>query len=87
MKPVLRILIVEDSDDDAQLMIREFQRSGYAADYERVETKADMETMLARRPWDIILSDYSMPRFSAMGALATLKASGLDIPFIVISGT
>src|SRR5919109_583327 len=87
MKPELRILIVEDSDDDTQLMIREIQRGGYAVDAERVQTREDMQAALARRSWDLVLSDYSMPRFNAMEALATLKASGLDIPFIVVSGT
>jgi len=86
-KRELNILIVEDSDDDAQLMLREVQRGGYTLVAERVETKADMQAALAYHKWDIILSDYSMPEFSAMGALETLKASGLDIPFIVISGT
>ncbi|HEY3475525.1 MAG TPA: response regulator, partial [Anaerolineales bacterium] len=62
-------------------------RSGYIIVFERVDTKSDMEAALANRTWDIILSDYSMPQFSAMDALATLNASGLDIPFIVISGT
>ena len=87
MKTVLRVLVVEDSSDDAELMLREIQRAGYAIEYERVETKADMLAALARHPWDIIFSDYSMPRFSAMAALATLKESGLDIPFLVVSGT
>ena len=87
MKSELRVLIVEDSDDDALLMLREIRQGGYAVDFERVETKDDMEAALSRQPWDIILSDYSMPRFSVMGALRTLKASGLDIPFIVVSGT
>lgn len=87
MKPELRILIVEDSEDDALLMIREIQRGEYAVASERVQTKEDMQTALARGSWDLVLSDYSMPHFNAMEALATLKASGLDIPFIVVSGT
>jgi DNA-binding NtrC family response regulator len=87
MKKELNVLIVEDSDDDAQLMKHEIERGGYDVITERVDRKADMQAALARRTWDIILSDYSMPQFSAMEALATLKATGLDIPFIVISGT
>ena len=70
-----------------QLMLLEIKRGGYAVFSERVETKADMQAALSRQSWDIILSDYSMPKFSAMAALETLKASGLDIPFLVISGT
>jgi PAS domain S-box-containing protein len=87
IKSLLHVLVVEDSIDDAELMVREIQRGGYAVEFERVETKAAMQEALSRRSWDIILSDYSMPRFSAMGALETLKTSGLDIPFLVISGT
>jgi PAS domain S-box-containing protein len=83
----LNVLIVEDSDDDAQLMMREVRQGGYIVASERVDTKADMQAALQRRRWDVILSDYSMPRFSAMAALETLKASGQDIPFLVISGT
>jgi PAS domain S-box-containing protein len=87
MKPELHALIVEDSEDDAHLMVREIQRGGYTVIWERVETKADMQAALSNRSWDIILSDYSMPHFSAMSALETLKASELDIPFLVVSGT
>jgi PAS domain S-box-containing protein len=87
LKQDLSVLIIEDSDDDAQLIVWELRRGGYNIFFDRVETQGDMEAALSRRTWDIILSDYSMPHFSAMGALATLKSSGLDIPFIVISGT
>lgn len=87
MKSKLRVLIVEDSDDDTHLIVREIQRGGYGVDFERVETKEMMENALTTGQWDVILSDYSMPRFSVMGALQTLKASGLDIPFLVVSGT
>ena len=87
VKRDLNVLIVEDAEDDAHLMLHEVKRGGYSVYSERVETKKDMQAALSSRPWDIILSDYSMPHFSAMAALETLKASGLDIPFIVISGT
>jgi signal transduction histidine kinase len=87
MDAVLRVLIVEDLDSDAQLILRELRHHGYDIDYERVETRPAMEQALARQAWDIILSDYSLPHFNAMQALATLKESGLDIPFLVISGT
>ena len=87
MKSLLRLLVVEDSEDDAELILREIRRGGYVIESERVDTKSDMQQALARGSWDIILSDYSMPRFSAMAALGALKESGLDIPFLVISGT
>lgn len=87
MKSLLRLLVIEDSEDDAELILREIKRGGYTIDFERVQTKLDMQRALARGPWDIILSDYSMPNFSAMAALGVLKESSLDIPFLVISGT
>jgi signal transduction histidine kinase len=87
MGALLRVLIVEDLDADAQLMLMELRHHGYDIDYERVETRPAMEQALARQAWDIILSDYSLPEFNAMNALTTLKESGLDIPFLVISGT
>ena len=87
MKPLLHVLIVEDSLDDAELITREIQRGGYEVDWERVETKQAMQAALSRQRWDIILYDYSLPQFSALAALATLKDSGLVIPFIIISGT
>jgi PAS domain S-box-containing protein len=87
IKPFLRVLVVEDSQLDAHLVAREIERGGYAVEFTRVESKAAMQEALAERAWDLIISDYSMPRFSAMAALDTLKASSLDIPFIVVSGT
>jgi len=87
MKSLLRILIVEDSEDDAELMMREIQRDGYAVEFERVETQTTMQEALSRGPWDIILSDYTMPEFNALAAVRTLKESGLDIPLLVVSGT
>ncbi len=87
MSALLRALIVEDWDADAQLVVRELRRHGYDVEYERVETRPAMEQALAQKGWDIILCDYSLPQFNAMNALATLKESSLDIPFFVISGT
>jgi PAS domain S-box-containing protein len=87
MKSPLRILLVEDSEDDAELMIREIRHGGYVVKFERVEAQATMQAALARGSWDIILSDYTMPDFSAMAALQVLNDSGLDIPFMVVSGT
>ena len=83
----LRVLIIEDSEDDALLLLRELKHSGYEVEYERVETAQEMESALKQRNWDFILSDFSLPEFSAPQALELLKASGLDLPFIIISGT
>jgi PAS domain S-box-containing protein len=86
MPKPLRILIVEDSEEDALLLLMELRRSGYEPDSERVETRESMKKALQRQEWDVVISDYVMPKFSGLEALATLKESGLDLPFIIVSG-
>lgn len=83
----LRALIVEDSEDDALLLVRELQRGGYDVTFERVETAKTMAAALGRQEWDIVLADYTMPHFSGTAALELLRETGLDIPFIFVSGT
>jgi diguanylate cyclase (GGDEF)-like protein len=87
MNAVLRILLVEDSEDDAELILRELRRGGLEPAYERVYTPGSLRQLLTQETWDVILADYSMPRFSALEALRILKESGIDLPFIVVSGT
>lgn len=87
MPEPLRVLIVEDSADDAELLVRELQRGGYGPTVERVDTAAAMQAALARQTWDLVVSDHSVPQFDSSAALALLKASGTDIPFIIVSGT
>lgn len=83
----LRVLIVEDSSDDEELVLRELRGGGYDVSRERVDTEAAMMAALARASWDVILSDYAMPQFSGLDALALLRKTSLDIPFIIVSGT
>src|SRR5262245_23997098 len=83
---VLRLLLVEDSERDAALLMRELRRGGYELDIQRVETEENMRAALAQRPWDFVISDYNLPQFSAFAALSTLQATGLDLPFIIVSG-
>jgi putative nucleotidyltransferase with HDIG domain len=83
----LRVLLVEDSEDDAQLLLREIKRGGYDIEFERVETSDAMKSALANHAWDLIICDYSLPKFSAPQALVVLKESGHDLPFIIVSGT
>ncbi|MBI3328770.1 MAG: adenylate/guanylate cyclase domain-containing response regulator, partial [Nitrospinae bacterium] len=87
MPTPLRVLIVEDSEDDAELLLFELQNGGYEPSWERVDTAAAMTAALARESWDIIISDYSMPHFSGIAALALVKELRLDVPFIIVSGT
>lgn len=83
----LNILLVDDSDDDALLTLRHLANAGYFTRSTIVQTSADMVEALADDSWDIVLSDYTMPHFSGLDALALVRKSGLDLPFIIISGT
>ena len=82
----LRVLIVEDSEDDALLLIRELEHGGYEPVFKRVETAEQMSSALREQEWDIVISDYVLPKFSGLDALEVLKQSGVPLPFIVISG-
>jgi DNA-binding NtrC family response regulator len=83
----LRILLIEDSEDDTRLLLHQIEGNGYEISFERVETADAMRTALRRQPWDLVLCDFSLPRFSAPKALEVLKTSGFDLPFIIVSGT
>ena len=86
MTTPLKCLIVEDSADDAELIVRELRRAGYAPEWTVVQTEPDFLAALKQLP-DIILSDYSMPQFNGVRAVELSLASGLNIPCILISGT
>ncbi len=87
MEKTLRVLIVEDSEDDTFLLRRELKQSGYALIFQRVDMAADLQTALKNQEWDAIIADYNMPNFNALEALRLLKDSRLDLPFIVVSGS
>jgi PAS domain S-box-containing protein len=87
MKVPLCVLLVEDSEADAMLVTRALQRDGYDLTFERVETAKAMSVALDRSGWDIVIADYSMPHFSGLDALELLKYKGIDLPFIIVSGT
>ena len=86
MTKALRALIVEDSVEDTFFIVRELQRAGFNVSFERVETRVAMQSALAAQTWDIIISDYFLPRFDGPAALTLYQQTGLDIPFIVVSG-
>ncbi|HEX4646997.1 MAG TPA: PAS domain S-box protein, partial [Verrucomicrobiae bacterium] len=86
MSAPARILFVEDSEDDVLLILRELRRGGCDPAFERVDTEAAFTAALRRQDWDFIIADYSMPQFNALEALSLLQQSGLDLPFIIVSG-
>src|ERR671910_269070 len=87
MSVALKVLLVEDSEDDALLLVRMLRRGGYDLAWERVDTPAAMEAALDGGSWDLIISDHSMPAFSSLAALGLLKRKGfVDLPFIIVSG-
>jgi len=83
----LRVLLIEDNEDDVALMRHELQRGGYEPVIRRVETPAAMHHALQQETWDVVLADWTLPQFSALFALEMLKSQGLDLPFIIVSGT
>jgi diguanylate cyclase (GGDEF)-like protein/PAS domain S-box-containing protein len=87
MSTPLRFLLVEDSDDDAQLLVLQLRRAGYEPDYLRVDSEAAMQAALQQGTWQIVVSDYAMPGFSGLVALQLLRKVSPDTPFILVSGT
>ena len=83
---VLRVLVVDDMPTDAELLVRELRLAGYQVQWRRVDEAAAMTQALQEQAWDLVLSDYAMPNFGGMEALALFKASGVEIPFLLISG-
>jgi PAS domain S-box-containing protein len=86
-KVPLQLLIVDDSEDDALLLKDELRKNGFDPDWMREDDPEDMERALRERNWDIIIADYTMPGFGGPEALKLLQDTGLDIPFILVSGT
>src|ERR1700687_158205 len=85
-KKPIRALIVEDSEFDARMLINVLKQGGYDPYFQLVETGPAMRAALQQECWQVVLADYNLPEFSAPAALRLLQESGLDIPFIVVSG-
>lgn len=82
----LNVLLIEDSEDDALLLLFRFRQAGYAVQHKRVDNAHAMRQALSTESWDVVLSDHNMPQFSAMSALSILQDMQLDLPFIIVSG-
>jgi DNA-binding NtrC family response regulator len=88
MSQPIRVLFVEDSLSDAELILRQLTRGGFeVTEHWRVETGEDLLQALHDRPWDLVVCDYQLPRLNAPMALEIFKTAGMDIPFIIVSGT
>lgn len=87
MNERLNVLLIEDSEDDALLVIRELKRGQFHPNWQRIQTEADLTNRLETSNWDVIIADYRLPGFDAPAALKVVQQSLVDIPFIVISGT
>lgn len=87
MKPLLRVLNVEDSEDDTRLLMRELARSEYEIVHKRVETAEALSAALDQESWDILFCDFTLPRFSGQKALEIVRERDIDLPFIFVSGT
>lgn len=87
MQKPLHILIVEDSEDDTALVLEMLKEHGYRPVHRRVETPEEMTNALLQNRWDVVVSDYTMPRFNALSAMRLIQEAGLDIPFIIVTGS
>ncbi|NWG88029.1 MAG: EAL domain-containing protein [Hydrogenophilaceae bacterium] len=87
MDKTLRVLLVEDSEDDALLLQRELKRSGYSPILHRVDSPEQLSEALRTPNWDVIITDHNLPGFGSEAALSMVQEAGLDIPVIIVSGT
>ena len=85
-QPATRVLLIEDSEDDAELVLLELERAGLSVDARRVDREPDLRAALAERSWDVVISDFAMPSFDGLRAFQLVKALAADVPFIFVSG-
>src|SRR5579863_6903141 len=83
----IRVLVIEDSAEDTELLLQELRRGGFEPDYERVETAETLNAALDHQTWDVIFADYRMPQFNGVLGLTMVRGRGFDTPFIFVSGT
>src|SRR5215216_228847 len=86
MSQPLHVLVIEDSEADTELLLRELRRGGYAAEFQRADSEETMLAALEAKPWDIVIADFVVPGFGGMEALKLLRDRGLETPFLIVSG-
>src|SRR5688572_31366852 len=86
MTEALKVLVVEDSENDAELLLHALGRAGFKPTARRVDNAEQMEAAISQDSWDLIVSDYVLPQFSGLEALKIVQQKNLDIPFIIVSG-
>ncbi len=87
MSALLHVLIVEDSEDDALLIIRELRKGGLVLDYRRVDSPEALQAALDDAPWDIVITDHNLPGFGSEAAIMQVRQAGYDLPIIIVSGS
>ena len=87
MSTPLRVLIVEDSEDDALLILRELRKGGWVPEYQRVDTPATLQAALDLATWDIVITDHNLPEFGSEAAIMQIRQAGYDLPIIIVSGS
>ncbi len=87
MQQPLRVLLIEDSEDDATLLLRELRKGGFQPNCRRVDNGPDLEAALVAGPWDVVITDHNLPGYSSEAALAAVQRAGLDVPVIIVSGS
>jgi len=86
MSAPLKVLVIEDSEADAELLLHALARNGYKPTARRVDNSTDLEAAITQDHWDLIIADYVLPQFSGLEALKVVQRKGLDIPFLIVSG-
>ena len=83
----IKCLIVDDSENAALLELQELQKGGYEPTYQRVETREEMNSALEQKTFDVVISDFNLPKFTGLEALKVLEEKGFDLPFIIVADT
>ena len=87
MSKNLRLLLVEDSEDDAEIVLRTLRKAGFVPESLRVDCESDLEQALQEEDWDIVITDHNLPGFGSSAAIKAVKQANADLPVIIVSGS